>query len=154
MGICWRELHVWCQNKKQIGSCYLRAARLKWSQRKKSCHRAVTKFVGHAHYLIFWTVMISDNDNLINPDYGVQMLKEKILSDNQRCWQLAPTHADNSFTRKVKSLSSLYLRHLEATAGLQFYRICCLINDLKYPSMSAPMKSCIFGKLASCIIRV
>ena len=34
----------------------------------------------------------------------------------------------------------------------RFYRICCVGNDLKYRSTSAPLPPCIFGKLDACRI--
>ena len=42
----------------------------------------------------------------------------------------------------------------EATRGSQFYRICCVVGRLKYTSTPACPPPCLFGKLASCIIRV
>ena len=62
----------------------------------------------------------------------------------------------NSYKRfihpKGVASSSFISQAFEAARGSQFYRICCVVGHLKYPSTSACPPPCIFGKLASCII--
>jgi len=76
----------------------------------------------------------------------LKCLKKGFCLNNQMGWLQFMQTIHSS---KGEVYFSFIFQELEASGGWQFYRIRWVIKDLKYPSMSAPLMPCIFGKLAA-----